>query len=125
MDAKILSEITKWSEETDLEEIIYKKEGDGFSIQNGFTNLCNFLIEPSIINLNSTYVGIFRPSKIGQTLNIKEGDSVLKGDVIGYVEVLREYKEIISPVNGIVKSVCLKDGECAQYNTALFFIEKR
>lgn len=125
MNAEILSEVTKWVEKTDLEEVVYKENGDGFAIQNGFTNMSNFVIEPSIVNVNSPYVGIFRHSKIGQTLNIKEGDSVLKGDVIGYVEVLKEYKEILSPTNGIVKSVCLKDGDCAQYNSALFFIEKR
>ncbi|GAB4030015.1 MAG: hypothetical protein Fur0012_05200 [Elusimicrobiota bacterium] len=124
MDAELLTRVTEWAENTDLEEIVYSDGKDGFSVQNGFTNLCNYRLEPSIVNVNSPYVGLFRRSPLGRTLNLKEGDRVAKGDVLGYVEVLKEYKEIISPADGVIKTVCLNDGDCAQYNTALFFIEK-
>lgn len=125
MNSEDIAVIVKWAKETDLEEITYKDGEDGFSFCEIWHEERRFNFISSMSSINSPCVGIFRNSLPGRTLNISEGDEVKKGDVLGYVEILGEYKEIISPYDAIVVRVCLKDGDCADFNVPVFFVEKR
>ncbi|MEW5950633.1 MAG: acetyl-CoA carboxylase biotin carboxyl carrier protein subunit [Elusimicrobiota bacterium] len=124
MKTENMVEIAKWAKTTDLEEIVYKKDKYGFSFCEVYKEERGFKPYSNLINVNSPHIGIFRKSPLGKTLDIKEGDEVKKGDILGYVEVLKEYKEILSPENGIVRTICLEEGALADYSTPLFFIEK-
>jgi biotin carboxyl carrier protein len=127
MNIEELSTIAKWMESTDLDELTYSNENKKISLKNSSmaqTN-GNFKIESRLINVNSKFIGIFRKSPKGMDKNIKEGDMVKKGDVLGYVEVLNELKEIISPVDGLIKTVSVNDAQNVEYDQPLFFIEPR
>ncbi len=125
MKAEDIASIAKWAKETDLEEIVYKNGKESFSFCEVWREERNFNFISSMANINSPCVGIFRRSLPGRTLNISEGDEVKKGEVLGYVEVLGEHREITSPYNAVVAKVCLKDGDCADFGVPLFFVEKK
>ena len=55
---------------------------------------------------------------------IKVGDSVKKGDVLCSIEAMKMFNDVVSPVDGIIREICAKDGDLVEYGTVLFLIAK-
>jgi len=126
MDTKEIAKIAKWMETTDLEEITFRNKENKLSLkQKNDIYSQNFKIQANLISINSPYIGIFKFSEKGKNNKIKEGDFLKKDQIIGYVEVLKELKEIKSSVDGIVKIVAVEDNACVEYSQPLFFIEPK
>jgi acetyl-CoA carboxylase biotin carboxyl carrier protein len=123
MDTKTLEEITKWMKQNDLSELIYKKDGVGMEIrtENAMPN-CG-LPQCTLVPLTSPAVGIYRAAKKGKSGNIEEGKYVKDGDKLGFIEMFKEKKPIVSTTSGYVKIVCVEDGKPAEFGQPLFFVE--
>lgn len=127
MDITEISKIAKWMDTTDLEEITFKNKDNKISLKqrNDLNTQQNFKIQSNLIPINSPFIGIFRFSEKGKNYKVKEGDFVKKDQTLGFVEVLKEMKEIKSSVDGIVKIVSVEDNSCVEYSQPLFFIEPK
>ena len=55
---------------------------------------------------------------------IKVGDSIKKGDVLCSIEAMKMFNDVVSPVDGIIREICAKDGDLVEYGTVLFLIAK-
>jgi biotin carboxyl carrier protein len=77
-----------------------------------------------IVEIFSHSVGIFRdfipPSR---KFLAKVGHKVNKGQKIGFIESMKIMKEMVSPVNGILKDKLIKHGDPVEYGQKLFEIE--
>jgi acetyl-CoA carboxylase biotin carboxyl carrier protein len=75
--------------------------------------------EPEISNcceVRSPIVGTFY-SKPAPTADpfVKEGDKVLKGQVLFIVEAMKVMNEIVAPENGLVKRILKEDGDLVEF----------
>ncbi|MFA6584072.1 MAG: biotin/lipoyl-containing protein [Elusimicrobiaceae bacterium] len=123
MNIKTLSEVSCWIKETDLTEVVYRKSGTGFELKTE-----EAVPQPNIPScaysvIPSPGVGIYRLAPKGKTANFKEGNSVGKGDSLGFVEIHNTEKIITAQDNGVLRVICVEDGAPVQYGQPLFFIE--
>ncbi len=51
------------------------------------------------------------------------GTKVSKGQVLCVIEAMKNFNEITSEVDGVVKELCVKNGEIVEYGKILFRIE--
>lgn len=56
-------------------------------------------------------------------INIKEGDSIKKGDLLFVLEAMKMENEIVSPVDGTVASIAVTKGETVNTEDLLAVIE--
>jgi acetyl-CoA carboxylase biotin carboxyl carrier protein len=126
MDVKQLGKITRWMEATDLDEVTWKNGTDGFSLKFQNPNIAHSSIHPSSIKpITSPSIGVFRFSKPGTSGMVQEGTEIKKEQEIGFIEVAKEHKPVISEINGFVKIICVEDGQTIEYGQPIMFIEPK
>ncbi|MBE5871028.1 MAG: acetyl-CoA carboxylase biotin carboxyl carrier protein [Lachnospiraceae bacterium] len=54
---------------------------------------------------------------------VKVGDKVQKGDVVAMIEAMKLMNELVAPRDGVVKEICVEDGELAEYGQILMWLE--
>lgn len=70
-------------------------------------------------------VGTFYSSgKPGAPAFVEVGTKVTKGQKLCLVEAMKNFNEIDSEVNGVIKEVLLKDGDLVEFGKVLFRIEE-
>lgn len=55
---------------------------------------------------------------------ITVGDRVSKGDVLCHIEAMKMLNEVTAPIDGVIREICVKDGELVEYHQPLFLLEK-
>lgn len=74
--------------------------------------------------VESPMVGTFyRRPAVDAEPYVEVGDLVKKGDVLCIVEAMKLMNEIESDVTGIIREICLEDGQMVEYGEPLFRIE--
>ncbi len=75
--------------------------------------------------IKSPIVGIFyqAPMENAEPF-VKVGDRVKKGDTLAIVEAMKLMNEITSDKEGILREVCVENGQAVDYNCTLFRIEE-
>ncbi|SFU94514.1 acetyl-CoA carboxylase biotin carboxyl carrier protein [Butyrivibrio sp. INlla21] len=66
-------------------------------------------------------LGIFYGT-VGDRPALKVGDNVKSGDVLCTIEAMKMMNEVNSPVDGVIKAVCVTEGTLVEYNQTLFVI---
>jgi acetyl-CoA carboxylase biotin carboxyl carrier protein len=54
---------------------------------------------------------------------VEEGDRVQAGDVVGLIEVMKLFNEIIAPVTGVVTRIVVDNQERVEENQPLLYIQ--
>ena len=74
--------------------------------------------------INSPSVGVFYTAKSPQeTSYVKVGDKVKKGDVVGVIEVMKAFTDVIADREGIVEKVLVNNEEGVEYDQPLIQIK--
>lgn len=82
-------------------------------------------VASNLYEVKSPLVGTYyASSKPGAPAFVEVGVKVTKGQKLCIVEAMKNFNEIESEVNGIVREVLLKDGDLVEYGKVLFRIEK-
>ncbi|MBO4555394.1 MAG: hypothetical protein J5706_01450 [Elusimicrobiales bacterium] len=126
MELATLAELSKWMEQTDLEEITLRQGNDKISFKAG--NDCEETVIPQqseIKIISAPSIGIFRFALPGRSKSIAAGDKINKGDEIGWMETGNAREAVISQYTGHIKIIAVKDGQPAEYGQPLFFIEPK
>ncbi|WP_201745383.1 acetyl-CoA carboxylase [Alteribacter lacisalsi] len=68
--------------------------------------------------------GVFyrRPSP-DEPMYVEEGQSVKAGDVVGLVEVMKNYQEVHSETDGVIKNIKIEDGSVVEAGQVIAEIE--
>jgi biotin carboxyl carrier protein len=74
--------------------------------------------EPARGQVSSPAVGYFAP-RTGLAL----GSKVRKGDIIGVVDMLGVRQEVVSPSDGVLKSMDVESGQAVEYGQAIGRVE--
>ena len=118
----LLKELKEWFDKTDLIELGYRhgKNRVGF-IKKG--EISNKKISSDLKSILAEEIGVWSFSKKGKKINIKEGDAVKKGSVLGYITIKDRVKEVVSPYNGTIKVICVNENSVVEWGQILFIIE--
>lgn len=75
--------------------------------------------------VKSPLLGVFYA---GESPNAKVyvnvGDRVKKGDILCTIETMKMFNDVTSDVEGIVKQICVSNGELVEYHQDLFLIDE-
>lgn len=79
---------------------------------------------PAGIPLPAPMAGIFyrQPSPDADPF-VEEGDRVAAGDVVGLIEVMKLFNEVIAPVSGIVTKIMVENEERVEAEQPLMYIQ--
>ncbi len=78
------------------------------------------------VPVTAPLAGVFyRAAKPGEEPYVREGSAVKKGDTLGLMEAMKLMSEIPSPVDGVVKSIEVENGEFAEFGKVLMVIEEK
>ena len=142
IDKKIIKELSDYLDEFNLSELEYaekdtkiKVSKNNFSINNqsaSSNNNLNTKLETAVSNLNITK-GIEVTSPIigtayhspepGAKKFVEVGKKVKKGDTVMIVEAMKTMNHVPSTADGIVKEVCVKDGQPVEFGQTIIILE--
>ena len=123
MDTKLVKEVTDWLKTTDLAEFCYAENGNSIEIKTQ-----EALPEPAHFSCSLTpvcapAVGIYRSAQRGQSVSLAEGQDVLQGACLGWVETVARKHKIVAPVGGKLRAISVQEADAVEFGLPLFFIE--
>lgn len=123
MDLKLIEEINEWFNSTDLNELCFKNDDFKVNLVKKSYTDNDVKINSNLIPVFAEEVGVFSFSKKGKVVDIKKGDKIKKGDVLGYINLPSKTIEVKSPCDGIIRLIAVEDGKLVEFSQLLFVIE--
>mgnify|MGYP001168005432 FL=1 len=142
IDKKIIKELNEYLEEFNLTEIeitekdtkIKVSKNIGSNINQPSTVAYNSPIEKSILESNqsiksgieviSPIIGTaYHAPEPGAKKFIEVGKKIKKGDTIMIVEAMKTMNHVPSSSDGVVKEICVNDGQPVEFGQALIVLE--
>lgn len=77
------------------------------------------------VEVKAPLVGIFYESASPEApIFAPLGSKVKKGQVIGLIESMKMFNDLVAPVDGIIESILVSNGELVEYGVPLFIIKE-
>ena len=131
MDASPIKEIADWMKTADLAEVVYRKDGKGFSLTGLGAGDPATLSAPAMpsgrfIPIASDGVGVFQWNEPGKARKTEEGIEIAAGDVIGVIVTgAGAAKPIVAAHAGRVVKIFIDAGQAVEYGQPLLLLETR
>ena len=79
--------------------------------------------DPDALVVRSPLVGVFyaAPAENAEAF-VSVGDRVKKGQVLCIIEAMKLMNEITAEADGVIKEICVTNGQVVEYGTELFRI---
>ena len=138
INKNIIKELTEYLNEFNLTEIEYTEKDIKVKVSKSFgANIANVKeikseIKSENIKINNDN-GTKVPSPIigtaylapepGGKKFIEVGKKINKGDTIMIVEAMKTMNHVPSPIDGIVKKICVEDGQPVEYGYIIAIID--
>ena len=139
INKKIIKELSEYLDEFNLNEIEYtdkdtkiKVSKNSVLINNQSTPLKNNLVKKSKDNENfnsgievtSPIIGTaYHAPEPGAKKFVEVGKKIKKGDTVMIVEAMKTMNHVPSTAEGIVKEVCVQDGQPVEYGQTIVILE--
>jgi len=123
MDTKLITDITNWLKTTDLAEFCYQKDHNCIEIKTREALPAPVQTTCHLTAVTAPAVGFYYAAQKGKSLSLKEGQTLKKGDSLGFVETAAKKHAITAPVAGVLRVISAEDGKPVEYGQPLFFIE--
>ena len=129
MDSSAIKAVADWMKTADLAEVVYRKDGKGFSLTALGAGDPPQLCAPAMPSgrftpVASEGVGIFQWSAPGQARKAEEGALLAAGDVIGViVSGSGASKPVIAATAGRVAKIFIDAGQAVEYGQPLLLLE--
>tara|TARA_B100001123_G_C14737237_1_gene799459 strand:- start:34 stop:390 length:357 start_codon:yes stop_codon:yes gene_type:complete len=116
IDKKIIKKLIEALEE--LKKTLKDKD-----ISSDFTSVIEKIEEPINV-IKSPIVGTaYLAPEPGAKPFVSVGKKIKKGDTVMIVEAMKTMNHIPSTLEGVVKKICLEDGQPVEYNQNLIILE--
>jgi acetyl-CoA carboxylase biotin carboxyl carrier protein len=138
IDKNIIKELTDYLKEFNLTEIEYTDKDTKIkvskSIQSNSEQSVNFASSTQIINekknklssdieITSPIIGTaYQSPEPGAKKFVEIGKKIKKGDTIMIVEAMKTMNHIPSTADGIVKEICVEDGQPVEYGQTIIIL---
>jgi acetyl-CoA carboxylase biotin carboxyl carrier protein len=142
IDKKIIKELSDYLDEFNLTELEYtekdtkiKVSKNNVSINNQTIPLSNNITLPTeTANLkNKTVSGIevkspiigtaYHSAEPGAKKFVEVGKKIKKGDTVMIVEAMKTMNHVPSTADGIVKEICVEDGQPVEFGQTIIILE--
>ena len=143
IDKKIIKELSEYLNEFNLSEIeitekdkkikVSKNNISMSNLQTSPSNLSNSTPNENVINKEKTKNGIEITSPIigtayhapepGAKKFVEVGKKIKKGDTIMIVEAMKTMNHVPSSSDGIVKEICVEDGQPVEFGQTIIILE--
>ena len=139
IDKKIIKELSDYLEEFNLTELEYtdkdtkiKVSKNNISINNETTSFKDSLKRKSITSLSETSGIEVKSPIIGTAYHAPEpgakkfveiGKKIKKGDTVMIVEAMKTMNHVPSTSDGIVKEICVGDGQPVEFGQTIIILE--
>ncbi|MEK7233089.1 MAG: biotin/lipoyl-containing protein [Elusimicrobiota bacterium] len=131
MDASRIKDVSDWMKTVDLAEVVYRKNGTGFSLTALGAHDPAQLSAPAMppgrfIPIASDGVGVFQWSEPGKARKTEEGTEIATGDIIGVIVTgAGASKPIAAAHAGRVAKIFIDAGQAVEYGQPLLLLESR
>ena len=142
IDKKIIKELSDYLEEFNLTELEYtekdtkiKVSKNNVSINSQSTPISNNLNKPSAISkdnneinsgtkITSPIIGTaYHSPEPGAKKFVEVGKKIKKGDTVMIVEAMKTMNHVPSTADGIVKEICVADGQPVEFGQTIIILE--
>ena len=140
IDKNIIKELTDYLNEFNLTEIEYtekdtkikvsKSTNSNSSYSNNSTSTAPLLnektIKPATIGteVKSPIIGtVYHAPEPGAKKFVEIGKKIKKGETIIIIEAMKTMNHIPSTAEGIVKEICVEDGQPVEYGQTIIIVE--
>ncbi len=131
MDASPLKAVADWMKTADLAEVVYRKNGKGFSLTALGAHDPAQLCAPAMpagrfIPVASDGVGVFQWNEPGKARKADEGIELAAGDLVGVIVTgSGASKPVFAPQAGRVAKLFIDAGQAVEYGQPLLLLETR
>ena len=139
IDKKIIKELTDYLNEFDLTEIEYTDKDTKIKVSKSTSINSNQtlsvassspalnekkVIKKSGIEVKSPIIGTaYHAPEPGAKKFSEVGKKIKKGETIMIVEAMKTMNHIPSSVDGIIKEICVEDGQPVEYGQTIIIVE--
>ena len=133
INKKIIEELTEYLKEFNLSEIEYAEGTTKVKVSRSINTSTiapsevkkkQEAIESNGINITSPIVGTaYLASEPGGKKFIEVGQKIKKGQTIMIIEAMKTMNHVPSTSDGIVKKVCVEDGQPVEYGQTIIIFE--
>ncbi|MEO5292316.1 biotin/lipoyl-containing protein [Limosilactobacillus sp. WILCCON 0053] len=143
LDTKNIEELIKLLKENDLTELEYEKGDERICVKRSasesFTqpvsvapqhgNPSHHIMAPKEVvtssnTINAPTIGVFYTAKSPQDPPyVKPGDHIKQGDVVGVIEAMKVFTNVVADRDGIVEKVLVNNEEGVEYDQPLIQIK--
>ncbi len=128
MDASSLKAVADWMKTADLAEVVYRKNGAGFSLTALGSGDPAVPAMPSgrFVSVASDGVGVFQWNEPGSARRTEEGVEIAAGDVVGVIVTgSGAFQPIVAGRAGRVVKIFIEAGQAVEYGQPLLLLESR
>ena len=144
IDKKLIKELSEYLDEFNLAEIEFTEKDTKIKVSKGNVSINSQTIPSSVVqNItstkennqqnNKTTSGIEITSPIigtayhapepGAKKFVEVGKKIKKGDTIMIVEAMKTMNHVPSTVDGVVKEICVEDGQPVEFGQTLIILD--
>ena len=138
IDKKIIKELSDYLDEFNLTELEYtekdtkiKVSKNNISINSQSSSNKNITATPKIetndisgIQVNSPIIGTaYHAPEPGAKKFVEIGKKIKKGDTVMIVEAMKTMNHVPSTADGIVKEICVEDGQPVEFGQTIIILE--
>ena len=127
MDTKNIEDLINLLKENDLTELEYEKDDEHIRIKraNSESYAQPVSVNPQHSNpINAPTIGVFYTAKSPQDPPyVKPGDHIKQGDVVGVIEAMKVFTNVVADRDGIVEKVLVNNEEGVEYDQPLIQIK--
>ncbi len=142
IDKKIIKELSDYLDEFNLTELEYTEKDTKIKVSknNISLNKQNFPAEKNVVTINenskktnqlksgieitSPIIGTaYHSPEPGAKKFIEVGKKIKKGDTVMIVEAMKTMNHVPSTSDGIVKEVCVEDGQPVEFGQTIIILE--
>ena len=144
IDKKIIKELTDYLNEFNLTEIEYTEKDTKIKVSKSNSSISNQSISAPITSSTSVgKVAAETTSKINSGIQIASpiigtayhspepgakkfvevGKKIKKGDTVMIVEAMKTMNHVPSTADGVVKEICVADGQAVEYGQTIIILE--
>ncbi len=142
IDKKIIKELSDYLEEFNLTELEYTEKDTKIKVSKNNVSINNQAVpssnnvpqstnSPSSINtalsgveVKSPIIGTaYHAPEPGAKKFVEVGKKIKKGDTVMIVEAMKTMNHIPSTADGVVKEICVEDGQAVEFGQTIIILE--
>ena len=141
IDKKIIKELSDYLDEFNLTELEYTEKDTKIKVSKNNISINNQNVPSPKTNVNSSNIDLSEKNKTGIEVKspiigtayhapepgakkfVEVGKKIKKGDTVMIVEAMKTMNHVPSTSDGVVKEICVQDGQPVEFGQTIIILE--